>query len=57
MSGLLSYEELFDYFKRARGKLIEALERLPEEEFTRARGLSFESMKDVLLHTVMNEDT
>jgi uncharacterized damage-inducible protein DinB len=54
---LLSYGELFDYFKRARGKLIEALERLPEVEFTRARGLSFESIKDVLLHTVMNEDT
>ena len=30
MSGLLSYEELFDYFKKARGKLIEALERLPD---------------------------
>jgi len=57
MSGLLSYEELFDYFKRARGKLIEALERLPEAEFTKPRGLSFEGMKDVLLHTVMNEDT
>ncbi|MGA2239845.1 MAG: hypothetical protein ABSG74_11600 [Candidatus Bathyarchaeia archaeon] len=37
---MLSYEELFNYFKRARGKLIEALERLPEEEFTKARGLS-----------------
>jgi uncharacterized damage-inducible protein DinB len=34
-----------------------ALERLPEAEFTKARGLSFEGMKDVLLHTVMNEDT
>jgi len=57
MSSLLGYEELFDYFKRARGKLIEALERLPNEQFTRARGLSFESIKDVLVHTVMNEDT
>jgi uncharacterized damage-inducible protein DinB len=54
---LLGYEELFGYFKRARGKLVDALERLPEEEFTKARGLSFESIKDVLLHTVMNEDT
>jgi uncharacterized damage-inducible protein DinB len=57
MSGLLGYKELFDYFKKARGRLIDALERLPEEEFTKARGLSFESIKDVLLHTVMNEDT
>jgi uncharacterized damage-inducible protein DinB len=57
MSGLLGYEELFDYFKRAREKLIEALEHLPAEEFTKVRGLSFETMKDVLLHTVMNEDT
>jgi uncharacterized damage-inducible protein DinB len=57
MSYLLGYEELFDYFKRARGRLIDALARLPEEEFAKARGLSFESMKDVLLHTVMNEDT
>ena len=53
----MGYLELFGYFKRARGKLIDALEPLPEEEFTKARGLSFESMKDVLLHTVMNEDT
>ena len=57
MSGLLSYKELFEYFKRARGRLIEELERLPIEQFTMSRGLSFESIKDVLLHTVMNEDT
>jgi len=57
MSDLLGYEELFEYFKRARGRLIEALERLPGEEFTRSRGLSFGSIKDVFVHTVMNEDT
>jgi uncharacterized damage-inducible protein DinB len=57
MSGLLGYEELFDYFKRARGRLIDALERLPSEQLTKSRGLSFESIKDVLVHTVMNEDT
>jgi uncharacterized damage-inducible protein DinB len=57
MSCLLSYEQLFGYFKKARGRLIDALESLTEEEFTKARGLSFESMKDVLLHTVMNEDS
>jgi len=57
VSGLLGYEDLFDYFKMARRRLIEALERLPGEQFTRSRGLSFESIKDVLVHTVMNEDT
>jgi uncharacterized damage-inducible protein DinB len=57
MSSLLGYMKLFDYFKKARGKLVQALERLPNEQFTKSRGLSFESIKDVLVHTVMNEDT
>ncbi|UCD73298.1 MAG: DinB family protein [Candidatus Bathyarchaeota archaeon] len=53
---LLSYEDLFDYVKKERTKVIEALERLSNEEFTRSRGLSFDSIKDVFVHTVMNED-
>jgi uncharacterized damage-inducible protein DinB len=53
---LLSYEDLFDYVKKERTKVIKALERLPNEEFTRSRGLSFDSIKDVFVHTVMNED-
>lgn len=57
MLGLLSYRDLFDYVKKERTKIIEAFERLPNEEFTRSRGLSFDSMKDVFVHTVMNEDT
>ncbi len=56
MIGLLSYEDLFDYVKKERTKVIDALERLSNEEFTRSRGLSFDSIKDVFVHTVMNED-
>jgi uncharacterized damage-inducible protein DinB len=53
---LLSYEDLFDYVKEERIRVIEALERLSTEEFTGSRGLSFDSIKDVFVHTVMNED-
>jgi uncharacterized damage-inducible protein DinB len=52
----MDYRDLFEYFKRQRAMLIEALEKLPNEEFTRNRGLSFGSIKDVLVHTVMAED-
>src|SRR3972149_8244535 len=48
---------MFDYFKKARAHLIEALENLPNEEFTKSRGLSFNSIKDVFVHTIMVEDT
>jgi uncharacterized damage-inducible protein DinB len=47
---------MFDYFKKARAKLVEAFEKMPNEEFTKGRGLSFESIKDVFVHTVMVED-
>jgi uncharacterized damage-inducible protein DinB len=53
----LSYEDLFDYVKEERIRVIQALKRLSDEEFTRRRGLSFDSIKDVLIHTVMNEDS
>jgi len=53
---LLNYEDLFDYFKRERDGLIRALENLSDEEFMKNRGLSFDSIKDVLVHTVMVED-
>jgi len=53
---LLSYEDMFDYFKKARGKLAEALDKMPNEELTKSRGLSFESIKDVFVHTVIVED-
>ena len=53
---MLDYLELFDYFKKARAKLVESLEKLTNEEFTRNRGLSFDSIKDVITHTIMVED-
>jgi uncharacterized damage-inducible protein DinB len=54
---MVGYDELFDYFKRERERLFEALEKLPPEEFTKNRELSFYSIKDVLVHTVAVEDT
>ena len=53
---MLNYSDLFDYFKKARVKLVESLEKMPLEEFAKDRGLSFGSIKDVLVHTVMVED-
>jgi uncharacterized damage-inducible protein DinB len=53
---LLSYLDMFEYFKKARAKLVVALEKMPNEEFTKNRGLSFDSIKDVFVHTVMVED-
>jgi uncharacterized damage-inducible protein DinB len=47
---------MFDYFKKARAKLVEAFEKMPNQEFTENRGLSFDSIKDVFVHTVMVED-
>lgn len=57
MPYLLSYGDLFDYVKEERARIVEALEKLSDEEFTRSRGLSFDTIKDVFVHTVMNEDT
>ncbi len=53
---MLGYEELFAYFKRERDKIVSALEKMPQEEFTKNRELSFYSIKDVLIHTVLVED-
>lgn len=53
---MLNYSDLFDYFKSARVKLLNSIEKLAEEELTKDRGLSFNSIKDVLIHTIMVED-
>jgi uncharacterized damage-inducible protein DinB len=53
---MLSYQVLFDYFKEERGHLIQAFEGLSYEEFVRPRGLSFGSIKDVFVHTIIVED-
>ena len=56
VSSVLSYADMFGYCKKARAKLIEAFEKMPNEEFTKGRGLSFESIKDVFVHTIIVED-
>jgi uncharacterized damage-inducible protein DinB len=53
---MLSYQVLFDYFKAERGYLIQAFEGLSHEAFVRPRGLSFGSIKDVFVHTILVED-
>lgn len=54
---MLHYNEMFDYFKKERAKLIEIFEKLSDETFTENRGLSFDSIKNVFVHTVMLEDS
>lgn|GEM_PF-1107792 len=53
---LLSYQDLFDYFKKEREGLVHIFETMSEEEFTKNRGLSFDSIKNVFVHTVIVED-
>ena len=53
---MLSYQDLFEYFKKEREELVRVFETMPEEEFTKNRGLSFDSVKDVFVHTVIVED-
>jgi uncharacterized damage-inducible protein DinB len=53
---LLSYQDVFDYFKKEREGLVQIFKIMSDEEFTKNRGLSFESIKDVFVHTVIVED-
>ena len=57
MKRLLDYKKMFDYFKKERTKLIEVLEKLSSETLTENRGLSFDSVRNVFVHTVMLEDS
>ena len=52
----MNYKEMYAYYKSQRAKLMQVLEKMPNEEFVKNRGLSFDSIKDVLAHTVMDED-
>lgn len=54
---MLSYTDLFEYFKKEREGLVLAFEKMPNEEFTKNRELSFYSIKDVFLHTLDVEDS
>lgn len=47
---------MYDYYKSQRARLIQVLEKLPDEELVKIRDLSFPSIKDVLAHTIMVED-
>jgi uncharacterized damage-inducible protein DinB len=47
---------MFDYFKKEREGLIHAFDNMSEEDFKKNRELSFESIKDVFVHTVIVED-
>lgn len=54
---MLNYTDLFDYFKKERVGLVQAFEKMPNEEFVKNRELSFYSIKDVFLHTIDVEDS
>ncbi len=53
----MNYRDLFEYYKKERAKIIEALEKLPNEEFVKNRGLSFDSIKGVFAHSIIVEDS
>ena len=53
---MIDFRDLFQYVKKEREALIDALEHLTHSEFTQDVGLSFGSIKNVFAHTVMVED-
>ena len=54
---MIDFRDLFMYFKKERHEIIKALEQLTRNQFTQDVGLSFGSIKNVLVHTVIVEDT
>ena len=56
VSCMLDYRDVFDYFKKERPMLFKAFENMLAQDFVRSRELSFDSLKDVLAHTVMVDD-
>lgn len=53
---MINFRDLFQYVKKEREALINALEHLTYNEFSQDVGLSFGSIKNVFAHTVMVED-
>ena len=47
---------LFEYSQALRDRYLEQLTKLPWEEVVKSRGASFDSLRDILLHTVDAED-
>jgi uncharacterized damage-inducible protein DinB len=49
-------KSLFDYSQELRDGYLEQLAKLPWEEVVKSRGASFDSLRNILLHTVDAED-
>ena len=47
---------MFDYFKKERAGIIKAFEDFSSDEFDKSRGLSFDSIRGVFVHTIMVEE-
>ncbi len=47
---------LFEYSQALRRGYLEQIAKLPWEEITRSRGASFDSLRNILLHTIDAED-
>jgi uncharacterized damage-inducible protein DinB len=45
-------KELFEYSQLVRSRFLEKLAALPWEEVTKSRGASFDSLRNVMLHTI-----
>jgi uncharacterized damage-inducible protein DinB len=49
-------KEIFEYSQSVRNRYLEKLATLPCEEVTKSRGASFDSMRNIMLHTIDVED-
>jgi uncharacterized damage-inducible protein DinB len=49
-------KKIFEYSQFLRSRYLDTLAGLPWEEVIRNRGASFDSMRNILLHTIDNED-
>jgi uncharacterized damage-inducible protein DinB len=54
--GCVDSKNLFEYSQALRNRYLEQLAKLPWEEVVKSRGGSFDSLRDILLHTVDAED-
>ena len=48
--------DLFEYSQALRNRYLEQIAKLPWEEVIKSRGASFDSLKNILLHTIDAED-
>ena len=52
----MNSRNLFEYSQALRNRYLEQLATLPWEEVVKSRGASFDSLRDILLHTLDAED-